>query len=73
MLPIPARPFRLSNLRSKKWQCLASTRSTGSAVRSNSLNNLKSDALGYHYGNRPGEIEISPTKPCRTQRDLSLA
>jgi malate dehydrogenase (oxaloacetate-decarboxylating)(NADP+) len=34
---------------------------------------LKTEALAYHYGARPGKIEISPTKPCRTQRDLSLA
>src|ERR1700756_2345560 len=33
----------------------------------------KSEALAYHSGARPGKIEISPTKPCRTQRDLSLA
>ena len=37
------------------------------------MNKLNSDALSYHYGSRPGKIEISPTKPCRTQRDLSLA
>ncbi|MGB2627815.1 MAG: NADP-dependent malic enzyme [Candidatus Acidiferrum sp.] len=37
------------------------------------MNKLNSDALAYHFGNRPGKIEISPTKPCRTQRDLSLA
>jgi len=34
---------------------------------------LKTEALAYHYGTRPGKIEISPSKPCRTQRDLSLA
>ena len=34
---------------------------------------LKTDALAYHFGARPGKIEVSPTKPCRTQRDLSLA
>ena len=34
---------------------------------------LKTEALAYHYGARPGKIEVSPTKPCRTQRDLSLA
>ncbi len=34
---------------------------------------LKTDALAYHQGTRPGKIEVSPTKPCRTQRDLSLA
>ena len=33
----------------------------------------KQQALDYHNGPRPGKIEISPTKPCRTQRDLSLA
>jgi malate dehydrogenase (oxaloacetate-decarboxylating)(NADP+) len=33
----------------------------------------KQDALDYHFGNRPGKIEVTPTKPCRTQRDLSLA
>ena len=37
------------------------------------MGTLKSDALAYHLGGRPGKIEISPTKPCRTQRDLSLA
>ena len=34
---------------------------------------LKTEALAYHHGARPGKIEVSPTKPCRTQRDLSLA
>src|SRR5689334_21915901 len=33
----------------------------------------KQEALDYHVGSRPGKIEITPTKPCRTQRDLSLA
>src|SRR5512146_816049 len=33
----------------------------------------KQEALDYHCGARPGKIEITPTKPCRTQRDLSLA
>jgi malate dehydrogenase (oxaloacetate-decarboxylating)(NADP+) len=33
----------------------------------------KQEALDYHSGPRPGKIEVSPTKPCRTQRDLSLA
>ena len=33
----------------------------------------KSEALAYHLGARPGKIEVTPTKPCRTQRDLSLA
>jgi malate dehydrogenase (oxaloacetate-decarboxylating)(NADP+) len=33
----------------------------------------KKEALEYHLGSRPGKIEVIPTKPCRTQRDLSLA
>jgi malate dehydrogenase (oxaloacetate-decarboxylating)(NADP+) len=33
----------------------------------------KQQALDYHFGQRPGKIEVTPTKPCRTQRDLSLA
>src|SRR5512143_1645423 len=33
----------------------------------------KQQALDYHFGARPGKIEVAPTKPCRTQRDLSLA
>jgi malate dehydrogenase (oxaloacetate-decarboxylating)(NADP+) len=33
----------------------------------------KQQALDYHNGPRPGKIEVTPTKPCRTQRDLSLA
>jgi malate dehydrogenase (oxaloacetate-decarboxylating)(NADP+) len=33
----------------------------------------KKEALDYHALPKPGKIEISPTKPCRTQRDLSLA
>ncbi len=33
----------------------------------------KHQALAYHDGARPGKIEVSTTKPCRTQRDLSLA
>ena len=31
------------------------------------------DALDYHQQGRPGKIEVTPTKPVATQRDLSLA
>ncbi|MDD5720343.1 MAG: NADP-dependent malic enzyme, partial [Candidatus Krumholzibacteria bacterium] len=31
------------------------------------------DALDYHSQGRPGKIEVVPTKPCLTQRQLSLA
>jgi malate dehydrogenase (oxaloacetate-decarboxylating)(NADP+) len=33
----------------------------------------RQDALDYHALGRPGKIEVVPTKPCATQRDLSLA
>jgi malate dehydrogenase (oxaloacetate-decarboxylating)(NADP+) len=33
----------------------------------------KQEALDYHFGGRPGKIEVTPTKPCSTQHDLSLA
>lgn len=33
----------------------------------------KEDALEYHSSPAPGKIAVVPTKPCRTQRDLSLA
>jgi len=33
----------------------------------------KEDALEYHSKPQPGKVSVTPTKPCRTQRDLSLA
>lgn len=33
----------------------------------------KEDALAYHSEGRKGKIEVVNTKPCLTQRDLSLA
>lgn len=33
----------------------------------------KQDALDYHSQGRFGKIEVVSTKPCATQRDLSLA
>src|ERR1019366_7700794 len=33
----------------------------------------REQALDYHLGERPGKIEVIPSKPCQTQRDLSLA
>jgi malate dehydrogenase (oxaloacetate-decarboxylating)(NADP+) len=31
------------------------------------------EALAFHAGDRPGKLEVVPTKPMATQRDLSLA
>lgn len=36
-------------------------------------NSLQEDALLYHENGRPGKIEVVPTKPYATQKDLSLA
>ncbi|MVN19964.1 NADP-dependent malic enzyme [Mucilaginibacter arboris] len=36
-------------------------------------NNRKQDALDYHSSGRPGKIQVLPTKPTQSQRDLSLA
>ena len=33
----------------------------------------KEEALIYHSKGHPGKIEVIPTKPCATQKDLSLA
>lgn len=38
-----------------------------------SKTNRKQDALDYHAKGRPGKIEVIPTKPTNSQRDLSLA
>lgn len=35
--------------------------------------NKKKDALDYHSKGRPGKIQVLPTKPTNTQRDLTLA
>lgn len=38
-----------------------------------SKTNRKQDALDYHAQGRPGKIQVIPTKPTQTQRDLTLA
>jgi malate dehydrogenase (oxaloacetate-decarboxylating)(NADP+) len=39
----------------------------------NNETNLKQDALNYHSKGRPGKIQVVPTKPTHSQRDLSMA
>ncbi|MBN1781111.1 malate dehydrogenase [bacterium] len=34
---------------------------------------MKQEALDYHSTGRPGKLEVVSTKPCETQKDLSLA
>lgn len=41
--------------------------------KSSKVNNRKQDALDYHSSGRPGKIQVLPTKPTQSQRDLSLA
>jgi malate dehydrogenase (oxaloacetate-decarboxylating)(NADP+) len=38
-----------------------------------SKTNRKQDALDYHAQGRPGKIQVVPTKPTNSQRDLALA
>ena len=33
----------------------------------------REEALAYHSRGRRGKVEVVPSKPCRTQEDLSLA
>jgi malate dehydrogenase (oxaloacetate-decarboxylating)(NADP+) len=37
------------------------------------MNIRQEDVLDYHASEPPGKISVTPTKPCHTQRDLSLA
>ncbi|TWR30490.1 NADP-dependent malic enzyme [Mucilaginibacter pallidiroseus] len=39
----------------------------------NKSSNRKQDALNYHSNGRPGKIQVVPTKPTNSQRDLTLA
>ena len=39
----------------------------------NSKTNIEEEALSYHHYPQPGKIEVIPTKPYRTQKDLGLA
>jgi malate dehydrogenase (oxaloacetate-decarboxylating)(NADP+) len=37
------------------------------------MSDMKQEALDYHSSGRPGKIEVIPSKPTSTQRDLALA
>src|ERR1035437_10207882 len=41
--------------------------------RESEMHDETQQALDSHLGERPGKIEVIPSKPCQTQRDLSLA
>lgn len=42
-------------------------------ITMNKPNTRKQDALDYHSNGRPGKIQVVPTKPTNSQRDLTLA
>ncbi|MEO2037527.1 MAG: NADP-dependent malic enzyme, partial [Martelella sp.] len=42
-------------------------------TESGHLQPAEQEALDFHARGRPGKLEISPSKPMATQRDLSLA
>ncbi len=42
-------------------------------MRTEKDDKLRKDALWYHESGRKGKIEVVPTKPHDTQRDLALA
>ncbi|MCH8858236.1 MAG: hypothetical protein IID54_01500, partial [Proteobacteria bacterium] len=44
-----------------------------SSIPSNRPSFTDEEALAFHAGAKPGKLEITPTKPMATQRDLSLA
>jgi malate dehydrogenase (oxaloacetate-decarboxylating)(NADP+) len=46
---------------------------SGAPSEGNVTQDLKTSALLYHRQPRPGKLEIQPTKPLGTQRDLALA
>src|SRR3989442_6900041 len=37
------------------------------------MSSRRQEALDYHAQGRPGKMQVSPTKPFKNQRDLSLA
>jgi malate dehydrogenase (oxaloacetate-decarboxylating)(NADP+) len=61
-------PYHLDGTTSKVQRARMATRFTppGKKIR-------KEDALDYHSKGRPGKIEVVPTKPTATARDLALA
>ena len=49
----------------------ANSKSVSASGKGPSL--TEQEALDFHSRGRPGKLEITPTKPMATQRDLSLA
>lgn len=47
--------------------------SQSTTVMSKSKTSKKQEALDYHSNGRPGKIQVIPTKPTNSQRDLTMA
>lgn len=52
---------------------MKNTETNNSSDEGRKINVGRDNALAYHEGERPGKIEVVPTKPYRSQMDLSLA
>src|SRR5450759_1309283 len=50
-----------------------SSRILGGSAKGTRVSLSKQDALDYHSTGRKGKLEVIPSKPCATARDLSLA
>src|SRR5450830_1963288 len=50
-----------------------SSRILGGSAKGTRVSLSKQDALDYHSTGRKGKLEVVPSKPCATARDLSLA
>ncbi len=46
---------------------------TKAETKSSGMSNLDQEALLYHQQGKPGKIEVISSKPCATEKDLSLA
>src|SRR5580700_12203863 len=66
-------PRKTSNLPRKRPMNDTNSTDGKRVVRRNRPSFTDQEALQFHAQGRPGKIEIVPTKPMATQRDLSLA
>ncbi|MDX8404194.1 MAG: hypothetical protein R8K54_07290, partial [Mariprofundaceae bacterium] len=42
-------------------------------IKNEPIDTMQEEAREYHRSPTPGKISVRPSKPCLTQRDLSLA
>ena len=74
LLPLfHARTVRRDTAASRTHAATRPIRRDGKAVRWKQMIIRNEDALEYHSSTPAGKISVTPSKPCVTQRDLSLA